>query len=229
MDAEVEDRTYTFDELSPKAKEKAREARRSTELDYDWWQYTYEDAVRIGALMGFEVGIRYERGPRRIDEYQSPDIWFSGFSSQGDGCCWSGWLDVAKLAGSVKRIKGEVGTDDALVDLAKMGEELFAEFASIAAFNRLCSDEDNRDWPEVTTTMRLSVEGHERSYSTAIDDNNGDLPSELQTQASKLVEYFADWIYDQLEQEHDHRLDDVQIDEGIHANDMTFDEDGNAL
>jgi hypothetical protein len=39
---------YTFDELSDKAKEQARNWFREGNFDYAWWQFTYDDAERIG-------------------------------------------------------------------------------------------------------------------------------------------------------------------------------------
>lgn len=39
---------YDFDELSDEAKEKAREWYRDGALDYEWWDYIFEDAARIG-------------------------------------------------------------------------------------------------------------------------------------------------------------------------------------
>src|SRR3990167_8379313 len=39
---------YQFDELSDTAKERARAWWREHALDYDWWEYTYEDAERAG-------------------------------------------------------------------------------------------------------------------------------------------------------------------------------------
>lgn len=48
---------YDFDELSDKAKEKARDWYREGALDYDWWDSTYEDAERIGLkITEFDLG-----------------------------------------------------------------------------------------------------------------------------------------------------------------------------
>lgn len=44
----VTTKIYKFDELSESAKEKAREWFRQGALDYDWWDFIYEDAARIG-------------------------------------------------------------------------------------------------------------------------------------------------------------------------------------
>ena len=39
---------YTFDELTDGAKEKARDWYRERDLSDDWWEFTYDDAERIG-------------------------------------------------------------------------------------------------------------------------------------------------------------------------------------
>lgn len=44
----IQTTVYTFDELSDKAKEKARDWYREGALDYDWWDSVYEDAANIG-------------------------------------------------------------------------------------------------------------------------------------------------------------------------------------
>jgi len=47
---------YEFDELSDKAKDKAREWYRNGALDYDWWDSVYEDAGQIGLkITGFDL------------------------------------------------------------------------------------------------------------------------------------------------------------------------------
>lgn len=52
----IKTKVYTFDELSDRAKERAREWMREFALDFDWWEPVYEDAARIGLkLTGFDL------------------------------------------------------------------------------------------------------------------------------------------------------------------------------
>lgn len=44
----IETKAYLFDELTDKAKEKARDWYREGALDYEWWDCTYEDAKNVG-------------------------------------------------------------------------------------------------------------------------------------------------------------------------------------
>lgn len=66
--------TYKYDELGDDAKEKAREWFREGALDYDWWEFIYEDSKECLNMLGFEID----------------NIQFSGFWSQGDGACFTG-------------------------------------------------------------------------------------------------------------------------------------------
>ncbi len=48
---------YTFDELSDRAKENAVSRLCDINVDYEWWDCTYEDAARVGLkITGFDVG-----------------------------------------------------------------------------------------------------------------------------------------------------------------------------
>ena len=64
---------YTFNELSDTAKESARDWYRSDPFP-DWHEFVIDGAKEVGALLGIEID----------------NIWFSGFSSQGDGACFTG-------------------------------------------------------------------------------------------------------------------------------------------
>jgi|ERR1019366_665374 hypothetical protein len=44
----IERKLFTFDELTDRAKETARDWYRASGLDEDWWNFTYEDAENIG-------------------------------------------------------------------------------------------------------------------------------------------------------------------------------------
>lgn len=48
---------YEFEELSDKAKEKARDWYRQFALDDEWWEYVYEDAKEVGLkITAFDLG-----------------------------------------------------------------------------------------------------------------------------------------------------------------------------
>jgi hypothetical protein len=213
-----------FDDLPDAAKARAREQWREHELDTGWWDDTYRGAMEVGALMGCEIGDSVSRtvgGKSRSD----PDIWFRGFSSQGDGACWSGYLDTGRLAGAVARVKDYAPQDEDLHALAVQAEALHGVITAVQVANRL--SQDDPDWPDVEIGMRIIVDSNERYYCTKVDTSL--LPGEIEEAANQFVDGFASWIYHQLEAEYDWRLDDQQIDEAIRASGREFYGDGNEL
>jgi hypothetical protein len=90
----VETPVYDFTELSAAAKDKARAWFRET-IDDDWWDSVYDDFERICPILGVTLAttpVRLMGGGTR----QKPCIWFSGFSSQGDGACFEGRYAYAR-------------------------------------------------------------------------------------------------------------------------------------
>lgn len=65
-----------LNELSPQAQERAYQDWVRDEPHYDWWDIVYEMKIEDGKERGLEI--------RQIN--------FSGFSSQGDGACWQGYI-----------------------------------------------------------------------------------------------------------------------------------------
>ena len=48
--------TFKYDELSEEAKEKAMETMHTINVDHDWWDFIYEDAMTIGLkITGFDI------------------------------------------------------------------------------------------------------------------------------------------------------------------------------
>jgi len=102
---------YQFSELEEEAQEKAIEKFREHNLDYKWWDFTYDDAKEIAKLMGIEID----------------RIYFSGFWSQGDGACFVGRYYYQK--DSVKNVKAYAPQDKQLhriaLELSKIQKRYF--------------------------------------------------------------------------------------------------------
>ena len=53
----IEKVLYKFEELTEEQKENAIEKLSDINVDFDWWQFIYEDAERIGLkITGFDIG-----------------------------------------------------------------------------------------------------------------------------------------------------------------------------
>ena len=106
---------YQFPELSDAAKEKARIWYRAAAFHNDWWDAVYDDFERICDILGVSLKTRSVRlmdGGTR----QKPCIWFSGFSSQGDGACFEATVAYAK--GSTREIRAYAPKDQTLHSIA---------------------------------------------------------------------------------------------------------------
>ena len=91
MPTTIERVVYTYDELSDKAKARARQdyVERGGHIPYEWWDASYDEFVTIGAMLGITIDTESVKtcGGGKKDV---PNISFSGFSSQGDGASFVG-------------------------------------------------------------------------------------------------------------------------------------------
>jgi hypothetical protein len=183
-----ETKVYPFDELDDKAKDRAREWYREGALDYEWWDSTYDDAKTCLALAGFTV----------------EEIYFSGFSSQGDGACFKGSWSAA----DTKPVK-------AMRQHAPKDKELHA----IAATMRRIA----RKQPDAAMSVKQRGHySHEHCTEFSVDART----PELEEQIIETSRDAMRWIYRQLEKEYEWLMSDEQVDESIRANEYEFTEEG---
>lgn len=182
-------KVYEFDELSDEAKEKARAWYRESAFGYDWYDSVYEDAKTCGALIGIDI----------------EKIYFSGFSSQGDGACFEGEYRYKK--GALKAIKEHAPKDTELHNIAmELQKEQRKYFYSLVAHTK--------------------QRGHYH-HSGCMHVDTQDQYGEIDLDGIKdQLRYFADWIYSQLEKEYDFLNSDAEVDESIIANEYEFTEEG---
>ena len=203
----METTVFKFDELSETAKEKARDWFRQGALDYDWREFVYEDAATIADLMGIDLRTRPAKLMGGGTRYE-PCIFFSGFSSQGDGACWEGTYSYKE--GSAKAVKDHAPQDNELHRIASGLCDVQRRY-----FYKLSARCAHRGHYQHSGCMDIDVDFGDFNY-------NKDTDEEL----TQLLRDFADWIYKQLESEHDYRMSDECVDEDIQANEYEFDEDG---
>lgn len=200
MTREVTKTVFKFDELSDSAKENARDwYRNGLEFDPD---SVYDMAIVAGRIIGVEID-------RRGQETTRPAIYWSGFSSQGDGACFVG--SYSYKAGSVAAIKAEFPNDTELHKIAtELAQIQRRYFYGISA--------------SVTHTGRYS---HEYSTSIHVSLRNDDYaPEDVAETVSELLRDFMRWIYRSLEKEDEYQRSDEVVDDMIRVNEYEFDESG---
>ena len=198
---------FSYAELSDEAKERALEEARTQDTGYDWWDSIYEDAVTVGALLGIEIG----------REYRETCIFFSGFWSQGDGACYTGHYSQP-AHDVVKAVTEHAPQDEELKRIAE-GLTVLQVTARMQHRSRVAAAITTSGNYSHSGTMNASV-----SFVDALEDFEWDISFE--TDLTRLLRDFADWIYKQLKAEDEYMHSDEYLIEGFECNDHKFDEDG---
>lgn len=185
MSQTVQVEIFKFDELSDGAKEKARQwFRECSEGDNSFSDFVIDEAKEsIGPMLGFTV----------------KDVFFSGFSLQGDGACITGtWraadVQTAKLRAYAPRDK----------ELARIRKDMRA-FARAHRGNTAILTHNDRYC-------------HSHSVNIESDQDEGTF--------SQIARDFMCWIYHQLEEAYNYENSDEAIDENICINEYTFTANG---
>jgi hypothetical protein len=201
-----EDKEYTFDELSPEAKDHAIENERSSMDDTmgDWW---------------YEGIIEEEDNKLRDEGLYDVGIEFSGFNSQGDGASFTGKVKDVKLF--VKGTLGMKNVDDRVLENIEI---------SIVRIDRRYFHENS-----VRFDCEVDSEEEDIVLFRA-PGSGLDIKISIPGQCQKIEEVGAPWvksrckeIYSRLNKEYDSYFEDDHIIADIKANDYKFDEDGNII
>lgn len=210
----IETTVFNFEELSDAAKEKAREwYRDGMNGDNYFAEFVIEDAAEIAGMMGLDIfqrTIRLMGGGTR----QEPAVYWSGFSSQGDGACFEGtWNASGVKPGKVKEY---APADTELHRIAADFERLAKEFPQ-ASFSVKHSD---RYCHEHSVSFQFDIPGDsEEAVAVALCER-------AEEELAEAARDFMRWIYRQLEKEYEYQNSDTQVDESIIANDYTFTANG---
>lgn len=194
----IETKVFEFDELNDKAKEKARDWYRRGAFDHEWWDFVYEDATTMGKLMGLDI----------------KKIFFTGFSSQGDGACFEGSWNPCEV--KAKELRAEAPNDKVLHKIASEFERLALHGVSFTVkqrghyMHKYCTEFYFSAPDDISDTPLSDVERIEK----------------VEEALKETAREFMEWIYRRLEREWDYMNEDAQVDDNILANGYTFTADG---
>ena len=202
----VEITVYTIDELSDAAKEAARAWYRESCLDFEWYDFVYEDFETICGILGITLAttpVRLYGGGTR----DKPQIFWSGFSFQGDGASFAGYYSHAKGAGRAIRAHAPQDTELHRIadELQALQRKNFCQLnAAVRQRGRYCHEH----------TMTIEVERHSPTWQPPTDD--------AEDAVTEAMRDLARWLYRQLRQEYEHLTSDEAIDETLAANQWSF-------
>lgn len=195
------DKLFQFDELkTERAKEKAREwYRRAGDGDTSWSESVLEDAREIAKHCGFTTSTK--------------QIYFSGFSSQGDGACFVGsWYARDVRAADVIAYAPQ---DAKLHAIASELERIAIAHPAMAATLTHHGNYSHE------MSVRFEFGYQEDSDESTVEIYEAD--SDAMREASRDL---MRWIYRALETEYEYQNSDEQIDEAMRANEYEFFSDG---
>ena len=206
----IQTTVYTLDELDSHARARARDWYRQASNDDDWHEVVFEDFERVCEILGVELATRsvrlYGGGTR-----QKPCIWFSGFSSQGDGACFEGAYSYRK--GAAREIRAYAPGDERRAAIADQLQQI--QRKNLYALEARMT---NRRHYYHEYCIDIQVERASDTYQPPTPDAQEIVPEALRD--------LARWFYRQLEREYEYQTSDAVVDESIEANGYTFTEVG---
>lgn len=183
----VANTVYTFGELTKQAKEKARDQYRGHELDFEWWVEDFEDAKMCLGMLGIKV----------------EHIFFSGFSSQGDGACFEAEYSYTQ------KWREEVGQSIGGADLPVL-------LAWGEALEKL---QQERGHTISASTKQAGRYMHSGCMCVDVtfdgDDPMTNADFEIERDVTRLLREMADWVYRKLEKQFDYLMSDDGVDEAL--------------
>ncbi len=210
MPRTVETLVYEIDELPERAKENARFWYRTNCLNHQWYDHIYRHFDTICQMLGITLrttNVTLISGRTRED----PNIYFSGFSCQGDGACFE--ANYCHARDAPRRLREYAAADTTLHQIA---DRLHAA--------------QRPNFYQLTAEIRQRGR-HFHEYSMAIDvDRNSPTYQPPTAQADSAVTEsmrdLARWLYGRLENEYDHLTSESAVDDAIAQNDWTFTTEG---
>lgn len=182
-------------DLPEDVKEQLRDKHRYVNVDVDWWEYTYDWAREEAAKFGLDID----------------KIYFSGFSSQGDGASFTGSLYFK-----------ECNEDTLPEDVRDVYRAIHEQYALMKVVD-----------PEVEFSVKITQHGnysHENTmhFEFYVEEIEGYERYERYEPDEETIEEalrdYARWIYRTLEKDYDYLISDEAIDEWL--SDSEYNEEG---
>lgn len=195
MTRTIEIQVFRFDELSDAAKENAR----------NWWRryvdeadflFTIDDAKECAAIIGIDID----------------DIYYSGFSSQGDGASFVGSYQYKP--GAAKSIRQHAPKDATLHRIADALQA--AQRKNFYCITAHMSRGHLSNHYSHSGTMAVDVWHSRDSYRSVAEADD----------VTQAMRDFADWIYRQIESAYEFIMSDENVDESIRMNEYEFTAEG---
>ncbi len=204
---------YEFLELEEEAKNKVRSWHSET-LHYEWWDSTYDWFVEKMEIVGIDVDLTNSSGK------EDPQIFFSGFYTQGSGASFAASIDILKFMRAHNLIK----LYWKLYRNLQLDNCWLSPAVSVSPYNYY------------SHSGGMQIGDHSFVYDNWDQNDDDDHIELLEIQAEKLTEdilqictEYADDLYNDLEKEYEYLISDKSIEEMCDANECYFTEHGSLI
>ena len=192
----VELTLYSFAELSDKAKKKAHDTYLQDGGDFEHIaEFIVEDAKECAECMGIEI----------------EHVYYSGFSSQGDGACFVG--SYAYKPGALKAIREHAPQDERLHRIAAGLQDVQKR-----AFYALRANVKHSGHYMHENCTNIDVKDTRTRWEDASEEN--------EESVSEYLRDFMKWIYRQLEAAYYESCKIEMFADACESNEWTFEESG---
>jgi hypothetical protein len=188
-----------FEQCSAEVQSKAIELHRDINTNHEWYDCTIEDAKEALALVGFDID----------------NVFFSGFSMQGGGACFTGGYAYKK--GALAAVKGYAPNWLELHELAETLQRL--QKGLFYCVSTKISHSGNYSHSGCT------------SFDFELSRGNSEcwLTYEQERPFIEAMRSFMDCIYKTLEKEYNYLTSEAQIKEALISNGYEFNNSGEIL
>jgi hypothetical protein len=188
-----------YDEWDERVRKKILERQWDINIDHSWWDFVYDDVTTIGELMGIDIS----------------KIYFSGFSSQGDGACFESSYSYKK--GGVKKVKEYVPLDTTLHNIAER-----LQIVQKPHFYKLSASvkQSGHYMHEYCTEILVYKDGN-YLYS--------DAEQKAEEELIGILRDYMRWIYRSLNSEYEGLTSEEAIIDTLRTNEYEFNERGKIM
>ncbi|MFA6083444.1 hypothetical protein [Mucilaginibacter sp.] len=199
---------YSFSELDEKAREKALAELSGINVDFDWWDFIYDDVIAIAKTIGITIN------PKRI--------YFRGFYSQGDGSTFSATIDLPGLWEAISKENWKSYAELARLDFAL--PDMDRRIIRLLKEGKLDVNpkiEQPRNGYYVRTELNACLPCNGNEYPL-IEKQLEILEKGLQEIANML----NDHLFYSLREEYEYQTSETAVKETIESNEYWFTSDG---
>jgi len=209
--------SFTWEELSDKAKDRARQG---FEPDGRWWSDVYTQYIGEGVAKGFNIN----------------HIYFSGFWSQGDGASWAGYIDIVDYV--TYHWADAPVRQEMMHALLASGDMFSRHNATVRTSGRynheytMHLEEVGKDDTEGSDGVNCPGSPFHGACVDTVWEALGYTDPALHDLNEELLEAARDYareIYKALEAEYEHQTSDEYLADMCEANEYRFDEDGHLI